>query len=168
MPRTLDAGALAALDDPVTAPGYLIKITSTHREVLRYSTRGTLTHDSLTWFGGGKLSRQSPTDWNLLLPNSDNAASALALSNEIDQATVSVWSYLGHAAPPQAILLFEGYVNQVIRITTAAVEFSLAAVTLGRSWLPDIILAPPLLTHIPPPGTAIAWGGKIYYLEANT
>lgn len=167
MPRTLDSDALAALADPVTAPGYLIAITSTAGQVLRYSTRGTIEHDGQTWIGGGRIVRQSPTDWDVAMPNHDNAASALALGSELDHATANVWAYLGQATPPQAILLFEGYVNEVLRITAATVEFSLAAVTLGRSWLPDILLAPPLLNHLPPPGTAISWGGKTYYLEAN-
>ncbi len=167
MPRTLNAASLAAIDDPVTAPGYLVAITSTHGDVLRYSTRGTLTYGGNSWQGGGQITRQSPTDWGLILPNYDNAASALTLSDELERATVSVWAYLATAAPPQAILLFDGYINQVIRITNAKAELSLASVALGRSWLPDVILAPPLLNHLPPPGTAISWGGKIYYLEAN-
>lgn len=168
MPRTLNAAALTAVAAPVTAPGYLVAITSTYNEVLRYSTRGTLTYNSATWVGGARVMRQSPTDWSLSLPNTDNAASALVLSDDLERATVSVWSYLANASPPQAVLLFSGYVNQVLRVTAQQVDIGLAAVSLGRSWLPDVILAPPLLRHMPPPGTAITWGGKVYYLESST
>jgi hypothetical protein len=168
MPRDLGSPLLTAIAAPVTAPGYLVAMTSTYGEVLRYSTRGTLTYSGSTWVGGAQVTRQSPTDWSLSLPNTDNAASALVLGDHLEQATVSVSAYLANAVPPQAVLLFTGYVNQVVRVTTQHVEISLAAVTLGRSWLPDVILAPPLLRHMPPPGTTISWHGKLYYLESST
>lgn len=168
MPRTLDAAALTAVNSQVTSPGYLIAITSTYNEILRYSTRGTVTHGGYTWVGGAQVTRQSPTDWAMSLPNTDNAASAIVLGDHLEEATVSLSAYLANAVPAQAVLLFNGYVNQVVRVTNQKVEISLAAVTIGRSWLPDVILAPPLCRHMPPPGTAISWRGKIYYLESGT
>ncbi|MBK8872361.1 MAG: hypothetical protein IPN19_15345 [Elusimicrobia bacterium] len=167
MPRTLDSAALAAIAAPVTSPGYLVAFTS-GAAILRYSSRGEVTHDGATWLGGARIQRQSPTDWTLFMPNTDNAASAIVLGDALEQATVSVWAYLANAVPAQSVLLFTGYVNQVIRVTTKSVEMSLASVSLGRSRLPDIILAPPLLNYMPPPGTAITWGGKLYYLESGS
>lgn len=61
--------------------------------------------------------------------------------------------------------LFLGFINQIPLITTTCVEMSLTAISLGRSWLPAIILAPPLLNYLPPAGTAISWGGTTYFLE---
>ena len=168
MPRDLNAATLAGIDTQVTAPGYLVALTGTYGDVLRFSTRGTLTHGGYSWGGGGRVVRQSPTDWTLILPNTDNAASAIVLGDDIDQATVDLWSYVANASPPQAVLLFSGYVNQVIRVTTQQIELGLVTVTLGRSWLPDVILAPPLLRHLPLPGTAISWKGTTYFLESGT
>ncbi|MBP6735035.1 MAG: hypothetical protein KA142_10175 [Chromatiaceae bacterium] len=167
MPRILSDVALAAVAAQVTAPGYLVAFTS-GAAILRYSSRGELSYNGQTWLGGASIKRQSPTDWTLTMPNTDNAASAIVLSDALEQATVSVWAYLANAVPVESILLFTGYVNQVTRVTTQFVEMSLASVSLGRSRLPDIILAPPLLNYMPPPGTSIAWGGKIYYLESGT
>ena len=167
MPRSLDSDALAAIAAPVTAPGYLIAITSGSATV-RYSTRGALDYDGETWTGGGQVTRNGPTDWTLSLPNHDNLVSALVLGDFLDQAEVAIWSYLGNSDPIQAVSVFTGYINQVNRVTTTRVEISLMAVSLGRSWLPDVILAPPLLNHMPPARTAISWGGSIYYLEPST
>lgn len=164
MPRDLDSAALAGLTTTITAPGYLVEITAGEM-VLRYSSRGTLDFGGVTWTGGGMVTRQSPTDWTLSLPNYDNLASALVLGDLLEQATIVIWHYLDHLASPQAIQIFSGFINQCLRITTTRVEISLAAVSPGRSWLPDGILAPPLLNYLPPAGTAITWGGTTYYLE---
>lgn len=166
MPRSLDSAALAGLDDPITAPGYLIAITA-GGAVIRYSTRGALEFDGETWTGGGQVTRQSPTDWTLSLPNHDNLASALALGDLVEQAAVEVWALLAHLDPMQAVPLFSGFINQIPRITTTRVDMSMTAISLGRSWLPDIILAPPLLNYLPPAGTAINWGGTTYFLEPS-
>ena len=166
MPRSLDSDALAAIAAPVTAPGYLIAITSGSATV-RYSTRGALDYDGETWTGGGQVTRNGPTDWTLSLPNHDSLASALVLGDFVDQAEVAIWSYLGNSDPIQAVPVFSGHINQVTRVTTTRVDISLAAVSLGRSWIPDVLLAPPLLNYMPPIGTAITWGGVIYYLESQ-
>lgn len=167
MPRALDSAALTGLEDPVTAPGYLIAITA-GAAVIRYSTRGALEFAGETWTGGGQVTRQSPTDWTLSLPNHDNLASALVLSDLVEQAQVEIWAMLAQLDPQQAIPLFDGFINQITRITTTRVDIALTATSLGHSWLPDLILAPPLLNHMPPAGTAIAWGGKTYFLEPAT
>ncbi len=164
MPRTLSPAVESAIAGTVTAPGYLVAITS-GSDVIRSASRGTLDYDGEHWTGGVTVTRQGPTDWTLSLPNHDNLASALVLSDLIDGAEVEIWAYVGTADPIEAVSVFTGYINQVTKISTTRVDMTLAAVSLGRSWLPDIILAPPLMNHLPPAGTAIAWGDKIYYLE---
>lgn len=97
MPRALDSGLESAIARAGTAPGWLIEIATTPR--LRYSTRGTLDYGGYTWTGGATLDGAGASGLDsgarLGLPNTDNAASALALTELVRDVPVTVWAYYG-------------------------------------------------------------------------
>lgn len=164
MPRSLSQTITSVLSASISAPGYLVELTIGGAS-LRYSSRGDLTWDGYTWQGGARVSSSSAADWTLGLTNHDNAASAIVLASDIDNTQVRIWSYVGQADPPDAVLVFEGAIDRLSSITLERVEVTLSAASPGRSWLPDAILAPPLLNYLPVPGTTITWGDQRYILE---
>lgn len=164
MPRALSSAISAGLSATRTAPGHLVELTI-GTSVLRYSSRGDLTWDGQTWTGGARVQSSSAADWTLALDNHDNAASAMLLANDANTTRARIWAYSGHADPPDAVLVFDGGLDRISAVTLERVELALTAAAPGRTWLPDAILAPPLLNHLPVPGTAITWGDQTYLLE---
>ncbi len=167
MARTLDAALEAAIAEAGTAPGWLILIDAAIP--LRYSTRGTLSYDGRTWTGGATLSGVGESgllsEVRLGLPNTDNAASALALTDLLRDVEVTVSAYYDVAGTWYAETLGTLVIAAVEAIEPLRVTFVLATPAQAASHVPDVVLGPPLCTHIPPPGTTIAWAGATITIE---
>lgn len=168
MARTLDAGLAAAIVERGTSPGWLIEIGTT--TPLRYSTRGTLSYGGYTWVGGAVLSGVEfsgdlGASVTLELPNTDNAASALALTDLLREVEVTLWAYYDVSGTGYAEELRTLAVDAVESINSTRVEFSLSSIAEGASRLPDVLVGPPLCNHIPPAGTVIRWGWTTVTLE---
>jgi hypothetical protein len=186
--RALSASVSAALTGVVTAPGYLVQIDA-DAGTLRYSTRGTVDYAGQAWLGGADVESDG-AEWSVSLPNNENAASALALGDDINDARVRIWYWVeggGNVAADiddagntllidgsyrliiesgaDTVPLFDGVINAASEIALERVTFALSSGSLGRRFQPDQVLIPPLLNHLPQPGTAIVWGDTTYYLE---
>lgn len=161
MPRQVTPEAAAAAQADLIRPGFLCEIAHLTLGTLRYSTRGELDFGSVTWYGGADVAPEGDGRWSLGLPNTDNTASALALSDALYDAAVRVWSYdNGHAT-----LVYTGHVGEVASIGTVACEFALQPAADALAMLPATLIGPPLLNHAPSPGARYTWGGQDYILE---
>ena len=167
MARTLDSTLAAAVAQAGTAPGWLIEIGTP--TPLRYATRGTLSYDGATWLGGATLfgvgDAGLTSGVRLGLPNSDNAASALALTDLLRDVPVTLAAYYDVAGTGYAEVIAELRIDAVEEIGPMQVMFALASPAQAASHLPDVVLGPPLCRHIPPPGTVIAWSGTTITIE---
>jgi hypothetical protein len=164
LPTTLSAGLAAA----VTAPGYLIALGTS--PVLRYSTRGTLTYGGYTWVGGARVEglalAAGGAPPRLVLPNADNALSALLLGGVLSDVSAEIWAIYGDA-PSEAESVFVGVVDGAYEIGLLACVLALADDSAGASSLPRAWIGAPIFNHLPPPGSVITWGGTTYTLEAS-
>jgi hypothetical protein len=167
MARTLDAALESAVAEAGTAPGWLITIATA--TPLRYSTRGTLVYGGQTYTGGATLSGVGESgllsEVRLGLPNTDNAASALALTDLLRDVEVTVAAYYDVSGTGYAETLATLVIDAVEAIEPTRVVFVLATIAQAASHLPDVVLGPPLCRHIPPPGTTIAWAGTTITIE---
>jgi hypothetical protein len=167
MARTLDATLETAIAEAGTAPGWLISIATA--TPLRYSTRGTLTYGGHTYTGGATLSGVGESgllsEARLGLPNADNAASALALTDLLRDVEVTVSAYYDVAGTGYAETLGTLAIDAVEAITPTRVSFVLATPAQAASHQPAVLLGPPLCRHIPAPGTTITWGGTTITIE---
>jgi hypothetical protein len=186
--RILSTSITTAIGASVTAPGYLVQIDATDG-TLRYCTRGTVDYQGSAWIGGADVESQG-AEWSVGLPNHESAASALALSDDLNQARVRIWYWVegggnvaalvddaSHAllidgthgliieSDADAVLLFDGSVNAASEIGLARVRFSLSAGGLGSRYQPSDVIAPPTFNHLIQPGTRVVWGENTYHLE---
>lgn len=169
MPRTLSAGLVTAVERTVTNPGWLIEVDTSPK--LRYSTRGTLSYGGYTWVGGAYLSGineagLSPST-TLSLPNFDNSASSLALSDLLRDVGVTIYAYYDDAVASltYAVELATLLIDSVNSLSTTEAVFSLSTASQAATHVPSVVVGPPLCNHIPPPGTKVNWGGTVYVLE---
>lgn len=95
MLRTLTSPLVYEIEKHITAPGWLIEIEASP-SYLRYSTRGTIDWGGYTWSGGATLSGISELgikgQVQITLPNIDNAATAIALSNTLRDVNVNIYA----------------------------------------------------------------------------
>jgi hypothetical protein len=171
MPRTLDANTETLIARRSTEPGWLIQIDAA-TGTLRYCTRGTLSYGGYTWTGGAVLSGVEVSHdigaaVDLELPNTDNSASSLALSNALRDADVTIYALYEDSGTSSAYatLLRALKVDGVDSISSTRVKFTLATISGAASRVPDIVIGPPLCNHIPPAGTTIRWGAVTVTLE---
>jgi len=167
MSRTLASSISTAIAQPVTQPGYLIQIDAT--STLRYTTRATLTYSGQTWTGGARVERLDTArggDAAVALPNTDNALSALILSDALTDKRTRIWAIYSDS-PTDAELLFDGLVDGADAIGALECVLNLTDNGSARSSIPDVTIGPPLANHLVPPGTQISWGTTTYTVEAS-
>lgn len=170
MSRPSVSGPLTAkLSAAATAPGYLIEVAFS--TTYRWSSRGTLTWNSLTWTGlpfvvslssdgagGQKLS--------LSFPNHDNAIGTLLLTDDIANRSVTLWTFTGDSpAAGDVVQVFSG-VGDGYQLDMRSAKID--CVPIGQ----DIVKVPSarivrnsIRQRLIEPGKRIAWGNEIYELE---
>lgn len=117
--RTLSAQALAAIDDPVTLPGWLVEFETA--TPIRICSRGTIEALGNTFTGWGFWTAGFGTDGAassggaLQIFDMDQSFSAVALAEQMGDARVRVWRFFGDAValPEDAVLVFDGRVGSV-------------------------------------------------------
>jgi hypothetical protein len=165
MSRSISASIQSQLPGPLTEPGWLIHVKSS--TALRYHTRGTISFDGYTWLGGATVSGIGDSltpSMTLTLPNTDNAASALALGVDLRDVAVDIYAVYG-ASPTDADLLVSGVIDEVSSITATRVEFKMTSAIEAASSIPDVVIGPPLCNFIPAVGSVVSWRGFVFTLE---
>ena len=102
------------------------------------------------------------------LPNTDNAASAYALNEDLSINEVEILTLYGEApfAAGDAETVFTGVLDGCL-IGPDRVYFDIATAGRKREYGPRVILMPPLCNHLPPNGLRLSWGGEIIELEGR-
>lgn len=171
--RDLTPNQQAETQKASTEPFHLVEL-QTPTATYRWSSRATAVWRGQEWTGGvvrvdglAALAGGS-AEARISLSNSDNAASALALVDNINDSPCRIYQLYGAAphADADAALVFAGVVDGVPRIGTARVTIDL--LTAGRA----MEMSPRLYfelfcSSLPPAGTVISWAGEHYRLEAR-
>lgn len=169
MIRALTSQLVLEIEKYITAPGWLIEI-ETSPSYLRYSTRGTIDYGGYTWSGGATLSGVSELGISgqvqMTLPNIDNAATAIALSNTLRDVNVNIYAlYDVDNTSPQATQLATMKIDGVEAIDKMRATLSLRMTADVATHLPDVVIGPPLCNYIPQDGSSITWGASKIIFE---
>lgn len=167
--RALAAQALVEIARAITRPRYLLRIDWT--TTLYLSTRGTVVYDGQTWTGGTlTLERLAALpgaglEGEISLTAADGTGAALALGGEISDVSFVLSMLYGDGpwAAGEAVVLAEGVLDGA-EITATRVRFGLAAEGRRRAAGPRVYCSPPLMRHLPAPGSVLTWAGERYEL----
>lgn len=163
------SGALATrLIATATAPGYLVELGFSTTQ--RWSTRGTITWNSLSWTGidfsatyqPGSKGAQSDRA-TISLNNHDNTIGTLLLSSNFSGLTCKLYFFDGDApASDEVTQIFEG-VGDVFTLTPFKATMSFASKGQDILKLPYTRIARnSIRDEITPPGTVVFWNGERY------
>ena len=153
--RTLSSKTATAIAQPVTAPRYLVELGFS--STLRYSSRETLTWNSLSWVSAGILVDSiAPDSASITLGNSDNSISAIVLGEGVRDKSIKIWALDGASpyAVDDAVLLFDGVMSSVLSVAQR-VSIACSARQFASTNSPRHRIAPPVCNHLPPVGTQI-------------
>lgn len=167
MAKTLTPTLTTATAQTVTQPGYLVELNFS--TVLRLSTRGDQSWNSLPWTGG-RLGKVRVTDGGGTVDviNTDLAAGALALNEGVADMPIRVWAF--HTDNPDladVVPVFYG-VGDGVEIGDDAIRIRLAADGRRTSYTPRrFVNAAAGFNHLLPAGSRISWGGEVFILERD-
>lgn len=174
MSRTLSTGVLDQVDDTTTHPYFLVFLDFAVASYL--STRQAVTWNSQAWAASGvNVISVTPGGTNnaasavISLPNLDNSAAAIVLNEDIADKAAKIYVAYGNGDPGASdpVLIFDGVMDAATDIADDRVVIALAEIGTSGAWVPTVVLAPPLLNHMPPPATVITWGTERYVLEGR-
>lgn len=169
--RTISTRNDTEVAKKITKPFYIMDLVLTI--TYRWSTLGSVLWNGQTYTpnglrvmeindipGGSKEGRFS-------LPNHDNAASALALGEDLNDKTCRIWKLYGDEpyAVDDAISVFDGVLDGSSSIKSNEVIFGFTSEGRLREMSPRIHIAPPLFNHLPARGTVLAWAGERFELR---
>lgn len=152
--RDISTALETSINSDTNSPAYLVALTLDGGIVKRFSSRGALFWDGNDWGGfvdvssithqaGGVLS----ASMNFTLDEMERDATNLTAS----PVTVEIWQ--GDSG--EYAYTFKGRSTR-ISITDSGVEIK------SRNWSDQrqVIIAPPFVSYITPPGTVVEWGGQ--------
>lgn len=168
--RDLTAATGTEIARGITRPRYLIELVM-ENVTYRWSSGSEATWNGQLWTQNGaqvddlRAVAGGAQEGRISLPNHDNAASALVLSDGINGRACRIWQIYGDGpfATDDAVLLFEGVCDGA---ELAIERVSIDLTSAGRvNELSPRLYWDMACTHIPPAGTVISWGGEHYRLE---
>lgn len=135
MGKTVSTPTLTGAQALITRPGHLVEFG--FATPVRYSTRATLSWNSLTWTSGPVVvsgKQENPNGGvsiSIVVQNTDLAFGALCLAEDAQEKSVKIYSfYEGATAAGDPILEFEGVIDSV-NIDTRTVQVNAIA---GNQW----------------------------------
>lgn len=172
------AGNVSILNHPfrvetgktVTQPFYLVYLGT---EIpMRYSSRGDVDFQNNTWAGSGvqvvriQDGEGGSRSAQIRFPNHDKALSAVVLNEGVVNKVCRIYQMYGHAPflDTESMLIFDGIMDEVPEIGEY-VSITALSESIFNQYSPRLVCGPPIMNHIPPPGTQITWDGEIYILE---
>lgn len=164
--RALSGALVSRLIATATAPGYLIEIGFS--TVQRWSTRGSITWNALSWASMGfQLSYQPNSKGavgdrlTLQINNHDNVIGGILFSAPFSGITCKAYFFDGDApAINEVSQIFEGY-GDVFNVTPGGSSLQFAGKGNDIVRLPYLRVARNAVrAEITPPGTAINWNGE--------
>ena len=167
--RVLSSATASAVANQVTKPFFVMQLGFPSN--LFYSTRGTVSWNSVTWTGVDAKLNALNTDRNgtirgsIEVANHDNVMSALVLNHGVQNRECKIWKLYGDGpfAVEDAVQVFDGVMDGVPGIGNY-VQITIASEGLFSQYTPRILCSPPTFNHLPPRGTIIFWEGDNYEL----
>ena len=168
--RTLTAATKTEIERDITRPIYLVELVMA-TVTYRLSTGPAVSWNGSTWSQSGaqvddlRAVSGGAQEGRISLPNHDNAASALVLSDGVAGRACRIWQLYGDGpyATNDAVLLFDGECDGA-DLTIERVSIDLTSSGRIRELSPRLYWEH-FCKHIPPAGTVISWGGEHYRLE---
>lgn len=176
MARTISATVEVAVNQPITAPGYLVEIEFS--TPLRLSSRGNLNvlgNDWQRWGVGvtgiGVDSTSSMQSGSLNIANTDLIISTLVLEEGIADRPIHIFKFYGETPEDEdVILLFDGVGGETsIDTSSPLIKVSLRQARDGVQFAPaKYITVDQGFSMLPPAGTVIEFGGQTYILQPES
>ena len=153
----------------ITQPGFLLEIE--FATTVRWSTRGTLTWNSLTWTGrefGVQMSGGRGMDARLTLTfnNHDNSIGTLCLADGIGNRNVRLWKFTGNTPSLTDCSQIFGGIGDTFSLNKR--KLTIQAVPKGLEVIkePSIrIVRNSIRNEMTTAGTRIPWNGEIFILQ---
>ncbi len=162
--RSLSPGTTAAIQQTITAPGFLVELA--WPAIVRLSSRGTVDWGGQAWTGG-RLGGVTVGDSGTIdLINTDLGYSAMVLNHGAADVPVRVWKFYGDTpGEDDPVLIFEGATDGA-DIQPGRVRITLAPASHRTLYSPRRFIGPATgFTRLRPAGTRITWGGQTITLD---
>lgn len=164
MSRALSSPTATATAQTITRPGYLVQLGFS--TVLRYSSRGDVTWNSLNWTANnvkvGQLQEKPNGDAALALSvgNADLAFGAVCLNEDPQEKSVEIWEfYEGAVAVGDPVQIFGGVIDSC-EIGEGDVKLTLSTLNMGTLFIPrKRITRASGFNRLMPAGRVIQFGG---------
>jgi hypothetical protein len=171
--RTLAGSTSSGVTAAVTLPGYFVQISFATPQ--RWSTRGTLTWNSLTWTGydvqvSGLIYDGAEASLNgaLAIGNNDLAIGALVLSEGVAGRACSIWKFYGDSNPATGdpVKVFEGVCDSADIPENGPVRITLQQSGGTTTFCPRTYLtAAAGFSFLPTPGQIVTWNDETVRLS---
>lgn len=170
MSRSLSAPTSTAAGKIITQPGYLIQLGFSF--VYRFSSRGQVTWNSLTWtennvqVGALQEAPNGNVSVTVNIGNTDRTFGAACLNEPPQEKPVSIWAfYEGAVAAGDPVQIFGGVIESVDSISEASVALRLSSLNLGTLFVPrQRITRATGFNRLSPAGRVIQFNGVRYEL----
>lgn len=154
---------------PVTSPLYLVELQFTTPVYL--SSGEQYTWDGKVWksapieIGSINTSPSGDQSTSMRLANHDRVYGALMMQHRLERVPVRIWlvDVEDTQYPPE--LMIAGVLDGAQ--IGDSVQASVIAHTVEYGGSPRIICAPPLMNHLPKPGTELSWGTVKYVINSR-
>lgn len=161
MPRTLPAAVTTAIGETATSPTYLVRLGFATE--IRGSTLGDITWDAESWTDNGvRVERITENGGRISLPNTDNVASGLVLTEGQSDVAISVYKYY----ESDAVEIMRGFLSSA-DIQKDRVVFDAVGSSSDISKVPTKRFTPTNgFNYLPNPTAEIRWAGIIITFDA--
>lgn len=168
--RTLSANAQSEAAKSRTTPRYLVQLG--YVPALYLSTSGNQTWNGQTWTANGirvddiLFLAGGVQSAHITLPNTDNSAGALILTDGIDDIACDIWELRGAGphAVDDVIHVFSGVLDSVDEVTVTHARLSAVTDSVRLARAPRLLFDQ-FCNFIPAPGSTLTWAALQFKLE---
>lgn len=169
---TLSSTTATEVAKSSTQPFYIVELLFS--TPLRLSSGPTCSWNSQTWTANGVGVRDilqldgGGQKAVIRLPNTDNSASALVMSDGIVDVGCNIWQLYGAGpyAVGDAVQIFSGVIDSVDEMTLSSVLMQAVSDSARREKSPRIYFDH-ICRYLPPAGRVLAWNGQYFKLETR-